>query len=290
MKSADFPSVAAYYVGTAGLALVLGWFGVFNFFPIEVSTCVMTLCWPLFLVGNVRRMAGFALVLLAADNATAQPGSPAAAPTPYTATAAYDSYFGLYPTLSRTFVADSLREASLYGSYYAQSGYETLELGGTYTWRRPALGLRGTAAAGVLNGSFFAADQGFIAGEGFSAALAAEKEWPRFAVAAAAGYYGLLRQPTDAIFDLAYYHLEVGWKAHPRLTVGALHEQLLDVRRPRNAPDSVATRLLRLGAFGKAELPGQLELELAGGCWPSGFVRASLSRALGRRPARAKPP
>lgn len=37
MRSADFLSATAYYVGTASLALVLLWFGVFKFAPTEAA-------------------------------------------------------------------------------------------------------------------------------------------------------------------------------------------------------------------------------------------------------------
>ena len=155
-------------------------------------------------------------------------------------------------------------------------------MGASFSRTYPRRGLTLVPAAGLLSGSFFGPGRGFLVGEGFTASMAAEKTGPRLVLGLLAGYYGLLRNKTPDVYDIAFYHLEAGYKCHARLTVGVMHEQILAVRQAHNEGDTSEFALSRVGAFGRSRLPGRVQGELAGGWWPTGFVRASLSWALTR--------
>ena len=232
-------------------------------------------------------LLGFA-GLLAPAGAAAQ-GAPAGPRVQATAKADYDSFFGFYPSLNLTHPLDSLRQLSAYGTYYTQAGSASLELGASFTATYSRRGLTLTPSAGVLSGRFFGPGRSFLVGEGYTASLGVQQERRRLSAAAQLGYYGLLRQKTPDVYDIAYYHVDMGYKCSARLTVGVLYEQILAVRLPHNEGDTSEFALSRVGAFGRGRLPGGVQAEVAGGWWPSGFVRASLSRMLTRPGPRTQP-
>lgn len=210
--------------------------------------------------------------------------TPAAPPAPidYSGRVEYDSFFGLYPTLSGTRSLDSLRQLTGYGTYYTQPGGSGLEVGASYGRRFPRRGLTLAPAVGLLSGGFFGPGRGFLVGEGYTASLAAGWAGPRLSLGALLGYYGLLRRKTPDVYDIVFYHVEVGCQLSKRLAVGGLHEQIRAVRRPHNAGDSATFQLARVGLFARGALPGHVQLEVAGGWLGGGFVRASLSHGLRR--------
>jgi hypothetical protein len=191
----------------------------------------------------------------------------------------YDSFFGFYPSLTLTHSVDSLRQLSAYATYYTQPGSTSLEAGVGYSVTYPRTGLTVSPSLGLLSGSFFGPDRVLVA-EGFSTALEVQKDWKRLSATAQVGYYGLLRQKTPDVYDLAFYQFNVGYQFHPRFTGGVLHEQIRAVREAHNEGDETTYQTVRVGVFGRVLLPGRVELEVAGGWLPDGFVRANLSRNL----------
>ena len=193
--------------------------------------------------------------------------------------AEYDSFFGFYPSLTLNHSLDSLRQLSAYATYYTQPGSTSLEAGVGFSVNYPRPGLTLSPSLGLLSGSFFGPDRLLVA-EGFSGSLEVQKDWKRLSATAQLGYYGLLRQKTPDVYDLAFYQFNVGYQFHPRFTAGVLHEQIRAVREAHNEGDDTTYQAVRLGMFGRVLLPGGVALEVAGGWLPDGFVRANLSRSL----------